>query len=479
MKKITKVGLRVLVVLVALGAAYIGFNQIDAPAARFDVGERLDTSSLQNLADSVWDQPSFDKNNGYYRMWSLTEPVDADIESEELLLKYRRMHDPKFDNDKYIKEWNTNENNWTYKKKFKGPYSKYSQKRREILEKNGTFDSWAGFSTRDWARMILAKKEPLLELKSLYQVFLDRYQKLVNSEIFEDFTIVRYDATVPHLLGWLHVARLYNTVHMLDALEGNWEKGVSHLLDHIKFTKKTIKTGRTIILNLVGKAMMRESLYGLVSLMNEPEFPKTLYTKIINGLPPITYEEYGTKGLIVEAYSASQVKKGNLLLQKNRTQQYFYDFFAKLVKSEKIPPYQWESNPMENNSLKTGWSWWLQNPAGKILFDKDQSPPAKNNLFLTVFKSYWLKADYDMTRIAAELHLNYVPGKPVQEILDSLTTYRNWVDPCSGKPYKWAQQKQVLYSFGIDREDDGGNFNKATLDTDIPIPVILYIRNEG
>jgi hypothetical protein len=53
------------------------------------------------------------------------------------------------------------------------------------------------------------------------------------------------------------------------------------------------------------------------------------------------------------------------------------------------------------------------------------------------------------------------------------------VDPCSGKPYIWNQQKQVLYSFGIDRDDDGGNYNKNTLDTDIPIPVILYIRNDS
>jgi hypothetical protein len=475
MKKITKVGLRVLVILVALGAAYIGFNQIDAPAARFDVGEGLDTSSLQSLADSLWNQASFDKNNGYYRMWSLTEPEDVDIESEELLLKYRRMHDPQFDNEKYIKEWIADENNWAYPKKYKGPLKKYFQKRKEILEKNGSFDTWAGSSTRDWTRMILSNKKSVLELKSLYQVFLDRYQKLVDSEVFEDFTIIRHDTTIPNLLAWLHVAKLYNTAHMLDALEGNWGKGVSHLLGHIEFTKKTIKTGRTIILNLVGKAVMREALYGLVSLMNEPEFPKTLYKKIINGLPPITYEEYGTKGILVEGYSASQVEKGNLLLQKNRTRQYFYNFIARLVNSEKIPPYQWKSHPMENNNVKTGWFWWLQNPAGKILFDKY---PQKN-MFVIVFKSYWLKADYDMTRISAELHLNYVPDEPVQEILDGLLTYRTWVDPCSGKPYKWNQKNQVLYSFGIDRDDDGGNFNKGTLDTDIPIPVILYIRNDN
>jgi hypothetical protein len=480
MKKIKKIGLGVLVILVALGAAYIGFNQIDAPPARFDLGEGIDTSSLQSLVNSLWDQPSFDKNNGYYRMWSLTEPVDVDIESEELLLKYRRMHDPQFDNDKYIQEWNNNENNWSYnKKKYEGPYNTYIQKRSKILEKNGVFDSWSGSSPRDWARMILTQKESVIELKSLFQVFLDRFQKLLDTEIFQDFTIVRFDTSVPNLRGWLQVGRLYNTVHMLDALEGNWEKGVSHLLDHIEFTKKTIKTGRTIIINLVGKALMGEALYGLVSLMNEPEFPKTLYKKIIDGLPPITYEEYGTKGILVEAYGTCQVKKGNLLLQKNRTQQYFYNFIAKLVNSEKIPPYQWKSHPMENNNVKTGWFWWLQNPAGKILFNQYQSLPAINNLFVTIYKSYCLKADYDMTRIAAELHRNYVPGKPVQEILDSLPTYQTWIDLCSGKPYKWDQQKQVLYSFGIDRDDDGGNFNKNTLDTDIPIPVILYIRNDS
>ncbi|UCH93875.1 MAG: hypothetical protein JSV88_26910 [Candidatus Aminicenantes bacterium] len=479
MKKIRKIGLRVLVVLVALGAAYIGFNQIDAPPARFDIGEGLDTSSLQSLADSLWGQPSFDKNNGYYRLWSLTEPEAVDIESDELLLKYRRMHDPQFDNDKYLKEWLADENTWSFPKKDMGYYKKYILERKEILKKSGTFDSFAGASTRDWTRLILSQKESVLELKSLYQVFLDRYQKLVDSEIFEDFTIVRYDTTVPHLLAWLHVAKLYNTVNMLDALEGDWEKGVSHLLDHAELAKKAIKTSRTIILNLVAKAVLRESLHGLASLMNEPEFPKALYKKVINGLPPIKHEEYGTKGLVVEVFDISQVKKRHLLLQKNRTQQYFYNFFSKLVNSEKIPPYQWKSHPMENNSLRTGWTWWLQNPAGKIIFDKSHSLPAINNLFTVVFKSYSLKAAYDMTRISAELHFNYVPGKPVQEILESLETYRTWVDLGSGKPYIWNQQKQILYSIGVDRDDDGGKIDLKSLDTDFALPVILYIRNKN
>lgn len=475
MKKNKKVSLKILLVVLVLGVIYVGFNRIDAPPARFDVGEDLDTSSFQNLAHSIWSKPSFDKTNGYYRMWSLSEAEDTDIESEELLVKYRRMHDPQYDNEKYIQEWIADENKWSYRKKYKGLANKYSQKRNEILKRSGKFDSWGGSSIRDWAQMILSQKESVLELKSLYQFFLDRYQKLVDCEFFEDFTIIRYDSTIPNLLLWLHVGKLYNTVHMLDALEGNWEKGVSHLLDHLEFTKKTLRTSRTIILNLVGKALMRETLCGLVSLMNEPEFPKSLYKKVIKGLPPITYEEYGTRGLIIEGFSVSQVKKKHLLLQKNRTQQYFYDYFAGVVNSEKIPPYQWKAHPKEKMNVRAGWFWWLQNPAGKLLLDKN---PATNSLFTVVHKSYWLKTVYDMTRIAAELHLNYVPGKPVQEILNNIPTYRSWIDPCSGKPYIWNQQKQILYSIGVDRDDDGGEINHKSLDTDYDIPIVLYIRNE-
>ena len=73
-----------------------------------------------------------------------------------------------------------------------------------------------------------------------------------------------------------------------------------------------------------------------------------------------------------------------------------------------------------------------------------------------------------MTRISAELHLNYTPGKPVQDILNGLETYQTLLDPCSGKPYIWNGQKQILYSLGIDRDDYGGKgYPITSLDTDI------------
>jgi hypothetical protein len=483
MKKTIKVGLIVLGSLVLLVLVYMLINLVDAGPARLEGEDNLDLSSFEAYCLGVVGTPSFDKSNGYYRLWTLTEPFDVDIESDEVLLKYRRMHDPQFDMDKYRKEWLANPNAWVAgkAKEYKGFYEPYMRKRREIVKKHQDFDSpHHGEGTRDWTRRILKNKESVLELISMYRVFLERYQKLVDSDMFKDFTFISYDTTFPHLLAWLDVAKLYNTVQMLDALEGNWESSVSHILDHVELGKKMIKTGRSLIFNLVAKAVMKEALNSLAALMNEPEFPKSLYKTIADRLPPIGRDEFGTRiPLLLEGFFfCHQVEEGGLLLQKNRTQQYFCDFLSKLVNSEKIPPYKWGSTPLEMK-VKNGMFWWLQNPRGKSIFEDFLKRKGMKNLFTTVFKAYSLKAVYDMTRISAELHRAYQPGKPVEEILQGLDTYRSWVDPCTGKPYKWNSQKQFLYSFGTDRDDDGGKVDHNSMDTDIILPVVLYIRNDN
>jgi hypothetical protein len=77
------------------------------------------------------------------------------------------------------------------------------------------------------------------------------------------------------------------------------------------------------------------------------------------------------------------------------------------------------------------------------------------------------------------LHLNYTPGKPVREILNGLKTYQTLLDPGSGKPYIWNEQRQLLYSIGFDREDNGGgetNFYKQIEGVDYAAPVILFLK---
>lgn len=472
-----KIILITVLVIVSLGLLYIGFNQLDAAPATSTI-EGVDMSSLEKLANSLFDPPSFDKSNGFYRLYSLSEPVDVDIESDEVILKYRQLHDPQFDNSKYIKLWEKSKESWKANKEGRGNYREFHSKRQNILGKGDSWDNFPKNPSQDWCQLITANRESLLQLKDLFQVHLKRYEKMIHSELFEDFTFIRLDAPLPNLLAWLHLAKLYTTQNMLDALDGNWEPAIDNLLAQIQMTKKGIKTSRTIIVNLVAKAVMRMSLRGLVSLMNQPGFPPHLYKKIIQGLPPIHFDEFGCrKPLLVETYNLGQIKEGGLLLQKNRTQQYFFNFMARLVKSEEIPPYQWESHPTKND-VSSNWSWWLQNPEGKILFEKTLESKTMENLFTVIFKGYWVRCDYEMTRISAELHdtLYTNPQQSIQETLNSLHTYQTWTDPCSGKPYTWNEKKQLLYSFGTDRDDDGGRVDMNNLDTDFALPLVSFIK---
>ncbi|MCP5047874.1 MAG: hypothetical protein GY940_11930 [bacterium] len=479
MKKLKLIMLIVLIVVVLFGIVFLGLNLTDGPEVRFQVkgADQMDESSFQAFSVGLVGKPNFEYNNAYYRMWTLSAPVNVDIESEELLLNYRRLHDPKYDNDRYLKEWHTNPGNWRTGKQSDDHFSEYSAKRKELLDKHGTFDSWGGSKDRDWGQFLLSRKDAAVELINLSGVFLERYRKIVYSEVFEDFTIIRMDAVVPSFLAWLRVALLFNTVNMLDAMEGQWEKGVTGLLDHVNMVKKAMRC-RTLIFNLLAKAIMRESLCALASLMNQPEFPSSLFEKVALGLPPLKNEEFSSRvPMLLEAFHASRIKAGNLFFQKNRTQKYYNDLLSNLANRELIPPYQWKSDPLDYKKVKSGWFWWMRNPAGKAAFEEFANSKTIRNLYTVTFKSYALKAVYDMTRISAELHRHYSPGKPVEETLESIDTYRQWLDPGSGKPYKWHEQKQMLYSFGADRDDDGGRATYSSIDTDITLPVVLYIKN--
>jgi len=476
MNNVKKVSLIIIGVLVLFGLVFTAMNVADGPLPHFDVAEGIDDSSFEAFAASVVGEPNFDRSNAFYRLWSLTEPEGTDIEADELLLKYRRMHDTQYDTETFTKEWNANSDNWRAGEKFTGYFQEFYKKRKEILDKFGTFDSWSGNCDRDWTQYLVEKKEGLLQLKELYRVFLERYDKLVHSPSFEEFTLVRGTITVPNLIAWLQVGRLYVAGHMLDAVEGNWEQGTAAILDHVESCKKALRGSRTLIVNLIGKALLKESLYALASLMNQPDCPKTVYELIIRSMPPLEYMEFGSRTpLLLEGYSLTRVGEGSLLYHKNRTRQYYCDFLSNLVKCDAIPPYQWESHPLEFKS-KDGLLWWMQNPSGKAEYEKVVKSQPISNLFTTIYKSYAVKAVYDMTRISAELHLNYTSGKTVPQVLDSLDTYKNWLDHGSGKPYKWHEQKQILYSFGIDRDDDDGKFDRNSIDTDVSLPVVVFIK---
>lgn len=474
--------LKVILILIGLFLVWTLFNLIsDAPEPVFDVGMKLDTSSVVNLLNDLYPPIPVNKNNGYYRLLTLTEPPGTDIESEEILNKYRKLHDPETTTLQTIKEWTNSDKNPK-----KGIFFKELRKKRsKILKKSKSWVDAPFWTNQDWAQLIWENRETVIELQDVFQLLLDRYQKVIECDHFMDFTLVvveknkiNFNAHIPNLLAWLAAAKQYHASNILIAMQGEWTKGTNRILDHLDFAKKAVKGSRTLISNLVGKAVLKMSLFALASLMNQPNCPEEIFQNIHDRLTPIKYEEFGSRiPLLAESFSLSQVKSGFPLLQKNRTKKYFYDHLIKQLNCEKTPPHMWDSSATEPNKVKNGFFWWIQNPLGKIRFNKVATSMSIVNLSTVILKSHHTKTIYDMTRISAELHLKCNSQQSVQENLNALTTYRSLLDPCSGKPYKWHGKKQMLYSYGADRDDDGGKEGPITSwDADFFLPVILYVK---
>jgi len=451
-----KTMIRFFLAVLALMLIYIGFNRIDARALA--VVEPLPPLPAGAFAPS----------NGYYRLWTLIEPETVDVETEAAILPYRRLFDPAFDNDKFIGEWDQEK----YKSKFRLP--EYRKEYNFLSRTN-----W------EWSQVLTARA-PLVRYQTEYPFMFDRYERMTDCERFVDFTTMRVDAPIPNLLAWLHHVRASVALDILRAHDGDWPGAAAHLLRHLRFANRAVRGSRMLITNLVGKAAARQILWGLNVLMNQKECPRELVQAIFSSTPPLSYGEFGSEipfraeARIPMEYEFQQ-KKGffqllayKLFYQKNRTNNIRERYMKELITLEKTPPVQWDQGSLREAPMHaSGAFWWLQNPVGKKLLDAFGP-----NFMTVIYKSYALKAHYDMVHIAADLHLHYDPSRPIGETLDRLASYQELLDLCSGKPYKWDEAKQILYSIGIDRVDNGGetlDFSKIR-GSDYTLPVILYMK---
>jgi hypothetical protein len=437
---------------------------------------QVDTSKPANMFSQADLLPvSFDKSNGFYRLWSLAESTEEDVESETVINKYRRLFDPKYDNERFIKKFD---------------YRAYKQTTGEMTNKiKLNIGATRGIRTDIW--QYLSSSETNLEnIEQEHRILLDRYRELVNTEIIEDFSSIRQwnQPTFNHL-AWLKIAKLFIAVNAKNAVDGQWEEGVSNLVAHVVFSRKVVNGSRITITNLLGKAVARFSLEMLVALMNRDDCPQEVYKLILEGLPPLKPGDFGTKNsCIFEALMFDQFldkaiyneiqEKGDffqqmayhLFTQKNRTVKKFYQYTTELIDFETTLPYRWKRE-IPNDSERKQAFWWFFNPGGQQILNE-----WKVNYHSILYKTFQTKTLYDMTRICAQLYFKGVSGKPIEEVLKQLDTYKKTIDPCSGKPYAWNSQKQVLYSLGTDRDDDNGRYDSSTLDTDFAIPLRIKTK---
>ncbi len=457
-----KIVILVLLVLLALIVGYLAFNQIDA---------RPNPSKLGAPPSPA--PESFDKSNGYYRLWTLIEPKDVDIETEATILPYRRLADPAFDNDRYIGEFNQT---WKERKK--------NYKRPEKLKP--VFDAMK--FKGDWRSSLSPFQNQLTAAGEEYGFMLARYEKLINCEKFIDFSLIRSDTPIPHLLAWLHMAKLSIALDVMTARDGNSLEAVAHLLRHLHFACKVIPNSRTLITNLVAKAVARLSIWALNDIMNQKDCPPDVYQTVLDGTPTLAYEAFGSRfGFECETYWFSSIMehdpsavnwfstiKQKLFFQENRTHNIRVRYMEGIIRFEETPPHLWSEDIQGLPRQAQGAFWWLQNPLGKKYLDAS----SLENFIPVIYKSWALKTMHDMLHIAADLHRSYDPDRSMQSQLNDLQSYRELLDPCSGKPYVWNEAKQILYSIGIDRRDNQGDTRdyQAWQDSDYALPLITFVR---
>ncbi|MBU4403987.1 MAG: hypothetical protein KKG79_00065, partial [Acidobacteria bacterium] len=364
-----KIMIRVLLVLLALIVGYLAFNQIDARPYRSELG------AMPVLAPEV-----FEKTNGFYRLWTLTEPRDVDIESDAVRLPYRRLSDPAFDNDRYIKEFEQK----NYKKKYK-----YPEELKKVFSAM-KFDV-------DWMSTLSQYQEQLTKAREEYGFMLARYEKLINCDSFNDFTLIRMDSPIPNLLAWLHMAKLSIALDIMAAQNGNSPEAAAHLLRHLHFANKVTPNSRTLITNLIAKAVARMSIWALNNIMNQKDCPPAVFQIILESTPTLAYEEYGSRfpftcetywvpWLDLSATNWFSIVKHKLFFQKNRTRNIRIGYMEGIIRCEETPPHLWKEDIQKLPKQAQGAFWWLQNPLGK----KDLDDFPADNFIVVIYKSYAL-----------------------------------------------------------------------------------------
>ena len=456
---------QVMLPVVCLLLLYIGINMVDS-------GKPADSFTVKDLAPA-----RYDKANGFYRLWTLGEPPDTDIQSDAVIIKYRRLFDPAYDNGKFLAVWNP----YHYKKKI----SEYLNKIRIAIN----FENSVAF---DIQSTLWVTEDKIKKMRSEGSFLLDRYQALIDTPVIEDFTSPRWNIPIFNHLVWLRVAKFYLAVNAVDAVNGRWEQGVSNILSHIDFARRVVKKSRTHLTGLIGLSLANTSLQLLAALMNRDDCPAQVFQQILESLPPLKPGDFSIGNNLVFEYLSfvDFIEEGQaeeerrryivfrrlgraLFLQENRTIGYMNRLVKEIKHLEEIPPHQWKRSLKETASSmdKTSGWWWLVNPVGKSIYRSYGAG------YINISKIYKSRALYELTRISADLHKEDNPALPMEQVLAGLGTYKT-IDQCSGKPYKWNPRKGVLYSIGTDRTDNGGVYDWATSSIDFILPVKLRGRQD-
>lgn len=454
-----KSGLKVLWIILGIFILYVLINQIDTSPPEEEYTEK-DVLAL-----------NFEKSNGFYLVLALNEPPEVDAHYRQFIQEYKQRFEPPFKYEDELPEK-------SYRAEIK-KFAPYLQKARFVNQ----------YKT-DWPAFAALNKDRIISLEKELSFLTARCEELLATETVADFTGPRF---MFYSMPLLTVSRLYTALQLIQIDEGNFESGVKGILAQVRLSKKLIKTARSVSVNDAGKTLLQESLKALNDVMNQKGCGPEIHERIFKELTPIHYENYGSGNAFTCYYLAVNrwidgvierrsrhggrefnkhfTKVARILLQKQRTKNYYYYYISACLDYDKRPPFSWESDGVTTENLIKKSLWWLRNPTGKFIFSEE----LQFDFQPYIFKTHETKVIYDLTRIAAELHLKHSNEMGVVETLNGLESYRAR-DPYSGKRYTWDEKKKILYSVGPNRKDDGGYFDPHVHNKADPPDIVIPCR---
>lgn len=440
-------------ILLVLGIFFLISNLSDAPPSPNLFSEK-DILPLSN-----------DPGNGYIRYWTLWLPEGEDPGAESVLrpLLYYFTNQDSADTAK-LKEALPLIEKMMMAKHLELPDSlKFDPKNYHLL-----------------CEYVLSHKKDIREFRKQFSYLLDRFRRMVNSEFFQDLTPLRSLPVTPLPWNWINVNTMFVGSAALTAMEGDWESGISDILAAIAFGLKYQETSRTAPTYVLAKATLYISLSSVYTLMNRMHCPDFVFKKVLQNMPPLQKEDILSKNMLIGEYlnemnliylgpssqglipinqkNTNKSFNPGLFFQTQRTVNYFNEIFSIYLQYMQTPPFKWKSSPETItgklvDSKTSGLFWWWRNYAGKkifTIFGKESS-----YLVMNLWNAHTFRSLYEMTRLAAIIHLGHRSKLPIEQVLNH-KEFINSIDPFSGKPYIWNSEGEFLYSVGVNGKDEQG-----------------------
>ncbi|MCX6557850.1 MAG: hypothetical protein NTW95_10540 [Candidatus Aminicenantes bacterium] len=379
----------------------------------------------------------------------------------------------------------------------------------------------------DLCAYFASRRDAIQEQRLRLAVPLQRYEQVVRAAELADFTPLGWEFPARSFLLATHAAKLFAASRIVAAIDGGWLPACADLFSAQAAGFKLIASGRTLMVNRLGKTMVELTLRALAALLNRRDCPPVVARLVLDQLPVRPVREFGTQaardfawmsfGRALERVQEEKVIDPSLLkdyfreparffalerfvaisgprffatihalaaffLKKNESTAALHAFWDHVGRLEETPPALWMEGPRPAAHLAAdldgGPFWWLRNPLGKMMV-RSAVPFTWPVLQHYVYRSHGLKVRYDLTRLLAMARLKAEPGGSLSRAaLHDLLATAPEQDPFSGKPYLFNPESGMLYGVGPDGKDDSGReLPTAWKDSDIAVPINFIKRD--